>query len=149
MRKIKAVFGIVAPALLVCLGCGGGDVGYVEGTVTMDGAPLPDAIVTFQPEGGRPSSGRTDENGYYELIYTRGKKGAIPGKHTVTISTLQEGDPDAGGESVPEKVPAKYNTDTELTADVKAGRNDFDFDLSSEGEIVVEAESSGEATPGE
>jgi hypothetical protein len=140
MHNIKAVAGIMIPALLVCLGCGGGDVGYVEGTVTMDGNPLPDALVTFQPESGRPSYGRTDGNGRYELIYTKDAKGAVPGKHTVTISTLQEGDPDAGGKSIPEKVPAKYNTNTELTREVTPGSNKLDFELSSEGEIKVEAE---------
>lgn len=144
MHNIKAVAGILVPAFLVCLGCGGGDVGYVGGTVTMDGAPLPDALVTFQPEGGRPSYGRTDQSGRYELIYTRDEKGAVPGKHTVSISTLQEGDPDEGTESVPEKVPAKYNTNTELTREVEPGPNEFDFDLSSEGKIEVEAESDSE-----
>ena len=141
MHNVKAVAGILIPALLVCLGCGASDVGYVEGTVTMDGSPLPDAMVTFQPESGRPSYGRTDANGRYELVYTRNEKGAVPGKHTVSISTLQGGDPDAGGELVPEKVPAKYNTRTELTREVQAGSNEFDFELSSEGEIEVEAES--------
>jgi hypothetical protein len=140
MHNIKAFAGILIPALLVCLGCEGTDVGYVEGTVTMDGSPLPDAMVTFQPESGRPSYGRTDASGRYELVYTRDEKGAVPGKHTVSISTLQEGDPDAGGESVPEKVPANYNTNTELTREVKAGANEFNFELTSEGEIEVETE---------
>ncbi|MFW6172061.1 MAG: carboxypeptidase-like regulatory domain-containing protein, partial [Planctomycetota bacterium] len=79
---------------LFCLGCGdsGPERGYVEGTVTMDGEPLPDAVVTFQPEDtGRPSYGKTDENGHYELQYTSDKKGALVGMHRVTISTFERG----------------------------------------------------------
>jgi len=143
MRNVKAVTVVLIPAMLVCLGCGGGpgvDVGTVEGTVTLDGAPLPDATVTFQPQGGRASIGITDASGHYELIFSRDAKGAVLGKHTVSITTLQEGDADEGVEAVPEKVPAKYNSKTELTKDVVAGKNEFDFELSSEGEIEAQSE---------
>ena len=126
-------------ALFVTVGCGpdGPDIGYVEGTVTLGGQPLEDALVMFTPaEGGRPAAGRTNAEGYYELIYTQGRMGALPGEHTVTISTYQEGDPDEGIAKVPERVPARYNVHTELKETVKAGNNEINFELSSEGEII-------------
>ncbi len=145
MHKIQPVAGILMLVLLVCAGCGGSDLpdlGYVEGTVTLDGNPLPNAIVTFQPERARPSYGRTDENGWYELAYTDEAKGATLGTHQVTISTKSDGDPDADPPvpSSPEKVPARYNMKSELTAEVKAGDNECNFPLESKGEIVEEVE---------
>ena len=94
----------------------------VTGIVTMDGQPLPGAAVIFRPAEGRFSSARTDGSGRYELIYLRDKKGAIVGPHKVVITTRSE--------SVPvEKVPAQYNTDSTLTAEVADGSNEFDFQL--------------------
>lgn len=147
MRTAEVVAGILISALLVCVGCQpslGVDVATVKGTVTMDGDPLPDATVTFQPEEGRASIGITDASGQYELTYSRDAMGAMVGQHTVTITTRKEGDPEAGIEPVAEIVPAKYNAQTELTRDVTAGNNTIDFELNSDGEIEVQAESSGE-----
>ena len=134
--------------LSLVLGCGVGgadipDIGHVVGTVTMDSKPLSGALVTFQPEGGRPSAGRTDENGKYELVYSRNNNGALPGMHVVSISTLDEGDPDSGIEATKETIPAKYNVQSELTTTVVAGDNTIDFDLDSEGEIIEESCSGG------
>ncbi len=150
MHKIQFVGGILMLVSLVCLGCGRGDLpdlGYVEGIVTLDGQPLPNATLTFQPESaGRPSYGRTDEKGWYELIFTAGNEGATLGKHTIAITTLADGDPDADPPipSSPEKLPSQYNSRTELTREVQPGKNDGDFELSSEGEIIVEGEESEE-----
>ena len=123
--------------LLMTLGCGGAtdqpDLGDVSGTVTLDGKPLPDATITFQPADGRPSFGKTDSSGKYTLQYTVNASGAKIGKHSVIITTAYsiEGD-DGESKEIPEKLPAKYSTsETELTADVKAGPNTFDYNLSS------------------
>jgi hypothetical protein len=125
-----------ASALLLVFfaGCGGAsdapETGGVSGHVTLDGKPLPGAMIVFQPEGGRPSNGRTDDEGYYELTYSRSQSGAMVGKHTVRITTYVEAD-DEGNGAVEEKVPAKYNAKSELTKDVAAGDQDIDFDLKS------------------
>lgn len=147
-------FGIpVAFVSILVAGCGGGgdgpELGAVEGTVRMDGQPLEGATVTFQPQQGRPSLGETDGDGYYELQYTDDQMGAVAGKHRVEISTYREGDPDADDparqQSQPERVPAKYNTQTELDADVKPGSNPpIDFNLDSQGEII-EPDSGGDS----
>ncbi|HAH44696.1 MAG TPA: carboxypeptidase regulatory-like domain-containing protein [Planctomycetaceae bacterium] len=155
------------------LGCSEGDkveLGSVSGVVTMDGEPLADAIIVFVPEKGNPSSGRTDEEGNYDLVYLGNSRGAIVGNHTIKITTREsneldeemdsdtdlsnvkmsdttdidtpppESDGDVTQRSVVtstqkgkyEPIPARYNSQTELTKNVSAGENTIDFELNSE-----------------
>ena len=113
------------------LGCGGPQLGYVEGTVRMDGQPVKDATVIFQPDDGLPSHGETDSQGHYELKFSD-KLGAVVGGHTVTVETYRIST-DASGEPVEsrEMIPAKYNSETELSREVVAGKQTIDFDLTS------------------
>ena len=62
----------------------------------------------------------------------------------------QSGDPDAEPPKpkVAEKVPAKYNSATELKETVKAGANTFDFELQSGGKIVEPTPEKSTAGPG-
>ena len=127
------VLPLAALALMTLAGCGSGSgLASVSGTVTLDGSPLPDALVSFYPEEGRFSSGTTDSSGHYVLDYTADEQGAVVGKHTVkiTVATVQG----EGGPARPpkEKVPAKYNEKSELTVEVEPGTNaDMDFNLTS------------------
>lgn len=132
-------FGLLTVCVAV-LGCGGSDnVARVTGVVTLNDEPLANATVRFQPiAGGRPSTAITDSAGRYDLVYTRSEQGAEVGRHTVSITTYDAGDPD--GEpprpTTPEKVPARYNAPSELTADVAAGSNAIDFKLDGSSPIV-------------
>ena len=127
---------VVALLLPLAIGCGGGgaDLSSVEGTVTLDGQPLANAIVNFEPaEGGAARSsydGQTDAKGHYVLHATASQKGAELGDYTVhiTLPKLAKDDPNA---KTAIKVPAKYNTQTTLTATVKQGKNKFDWPLTS------------------
>ena len=124
-----------APVLccLLIAGCGSGnDLARVKGKVTLNGQPLKGALVEFQPTalGGSPSSGTTDAEGRYELMYTFDKRGAAPGEHVVSIRTGGTLVDSAGREvECRECVPAKYNTQTELKRTVEPGRNTLDFEL--------------------
>jgi len=103
----------------------------VSGVVKLDGKPLAKATVEFQPaplpnsiEAAGPSSfGTTDDSGAYSLMLIgRDVPGAIVGEHKVIIRTTlapaqQRGDSVVGRE----RVPAKYNSASELTFSVKAG----------------------------
>jgi hypothetical protein len=129
--------------LCFAVGCSNSDVGLVSGTVHLDGQPLEGAVITFYPvvEGsgkanqGGASYGRTDAEGKYELVYNRSEKGAEIGQHKVVITTLEEGGGGDYGAGTPEKLPKRYNVETELTAEVSGGRQTIDFlDLTSEGE---------------
>ncbi len=119
---------IICLALFLLLGgCGGGSdapptLGQVTGKITMDGAPLSEANVTFMPEKSRASAATTDSEGKYELIYIRDEKGAAIGNHKVTVSKLK---------NEKETIPSRYSSESELTADVKAGPNEINFDLKS------------------
>ena len=124
-------------ALLVFIcGCSNsGNIGAVEGTVTVDGVPADRATVSFYPTEGRPSLGYTDQSGHYTLIYSRDAKGAVIGQHKVTISTELEKDymDGADQEERKETMPAKFldRDTTELTATVESGDNEINFDFKS------------------
>ncbi|MEW4453884.1 carboxypeptidase-like regulatory domain-containing protein [Bremerella sp. JC817] len=116
-------------------GCGSGNTSATTGTVTLDGKPLPNAEVVFTPEGGgRPAVAETNEQGDFELIYTVGQSGAPPGKYVVRVRTATTMVNDKGKEViVEEKVPRKYNDQTELVCEVIQGEtNHFELDLKSD-----------------
>ncbi len=122
---------------LMLAGCGGKDgLGRVTGKVTLDGKPLANASIEFVPVDGKglTSYGRTDTNGEYYMMATRSAKGAAVGKNSVRITTYEVLDLQT---TLPELVPTKYNTATELEREVKSGSNSIDFELSSAGGKVV------------
>ncbi len=119
---------IVLAALTGIAGCSGpaAKLGTVHGRVTMDGKPLAHAGVRFQPQdGGHDSTGSTDADGNYRLHYLRDIVGARLGAHKVIVSTQH----DRAGKT--ETVPARYNTDTALKANVVAGDQVINFDLTT------------------
>ena len=138
------------PAIcVICIlpGCGGSpsdlpELGTVYGVVTLDETPLANARLSFEPDNGRPSSGVTDEKGYYELQYTADYDGAKVTQHVVRISRgsgmdemmLRGGPGRAPNQTTPTEppLPARYGSKSTLTADVKAGSNEFNFQLESD-----------------
>lgn len=126
---------VAAAALALGAGCGGRDLpdlAEVEGTVKLDGQPLPGVLVSFYPQaGGRPGTGETNDQGHYELMYVGGERGTKPGASRVEVTTIwPDGEPTPG---VKDKVPAKYQgVDSSLSFDVKAGEdNVYDIDMQS------------------
>lgn len=128
-----------AMILGLCLGCGrnsGPELGTVSGTVTLDGKPLPRVNITFVPEAekGSPSYGGTDADGKYNLLFTQDRAGAMLGKHRVEIQTREPETDDSGkpiGPAETVQLPKKYLQPGALTAEVKAGANEINFDLVS------------------
>ena len=135
MKKRPSFGSRFVMAMLACLaGCGKPEhpeVGRVSGVVTLDGQPLPEATVMFQPTNGRASIATTDSAGKYSLIYLDGVPGAKLGEHKVIIRTEIPGE-DGQPPIAKEKLPKKYHEQTELTAEVKPGSNTFDFPLTSQ-----------------
>lgn len=123
--------GLLVATLLV--GCGSSDVplSTVEGVVLLDGQPLPNAIIEFQPGDRtgkiRPSVGETGPDGKYRLRYSKAQYGAAVGKHKVQITTFSP----TGDGRFKERVPAAYNTNTTLIREVGRAPNWLDFDLQS------------------
>lgn len=140
--------------IVLFAGCGiapQADYGAVEliqatGTITLDGEPLPDAVVTFDSEDGQFSYALTDDSGSYRLNFDSVMKGVTPGKKIIRISTTrkvtglnssEEGASDDEGatpenaQRAAELVPAKYNRQSELTTEVTSEQTTYDFKLSS------------------
>ena len=121
----------------------------VSGTVTLDGKPLPDAVVTFDAADGQFSYGLTNSSGRFSLQFDSVKSGATPGKKTVRISTTrkilglntqEEGGGEEGGSEdaaakpaarPTELVPVRYNKKSELSVDVTPEKTHFEFPLVS------------------
>lgn len=127
---------VLCSVILLCFstaGCGEEspsdtpELGSVSGIVTMDGKPLANVVVTFEPESGKPSFGGTDAEGHYNLVYSKNESGAKIGLNTVRITTPTEGPEDKGKDPV----PAKFNTKSTLKKEVKAGSNEINFELTS------------------
>jgi len=130
---------MIALAGLIALGgCGRGGRISLEGTVTLDGSPLEDGYVTFIPDAntrGSDAGGRIQE-GRFSIGVTGG---TFSGTFRVEITANRETDrkqvDDITGKLVPviqQVIPARYNEQSELTAEVREdGTNEFEFALSS------------------
>ena len=150
----------VSICLLAIVGCKSGpSVSPVTGKVTMDGAPLAGAIVTFSPvKGGTGSAavGTADVNGTYTLTDMKSTNiggGAVAGDYNVGIvwfkpeandTSRNSGESVAGtmsadktsataisGPKLALPVPYQNPETSGLKATVKAGDNNFDFLLDS------------------
>jgi hypothetical protein len=130
--------GVAATALVA--GCGGAADTLprqpVSGTVKFKGEPLKSGMIQFQPDS--PSVTTAGGSGVIDGKYAVPRsEGLVPGKYKVMISStsgsLEPAKPSMPGDPPPparEPIPAKYNSSTELTAEVKQeGPNTFDFDL--------------------
>jgi len=127
-------------------GGGGGDSlprEAVSGGVSIDGKPLAKGLITFLPADAETATqgGGPILDGKYTIPRDQG---LVPGKYKVVVSSPEnkpEKFPDQGFNNnapgmlpIPPKevVPSQYNTDSLLTAEVKAGaKNMFDFNLTS------------------
>lgn len=126
-----AAFAAVAFGFCLLPGCsskpsGLPDLAPVSGTILMNGEPLASVSVVFESESGHSAFGSTDAMGKYELVAAGNQRGAIIGPNKVRINSQLDAPPDPRWK---DPIPARYNTATELTADVASGRNTFDFSL--------------------
>lgn len=139
MKPVLCRLFLSIACLMFVSGCGssGPQLGTVSGTVTLDGKPVPGALVTFiskEPDG-TSSYGKTDSNGKYRLEFTTESSGAMVGAHDVTIVTTRvskSDEPDTGAVGKTEFVPIpKHYARGALTAEVKSGSNVHDFALTT------------------
>jgi hypothetical protein len=106
----------------------------VSGTALVDGQPIREGSITFTLIGEKSLTWSTRiKDGKYEL------KAVQPGKMKVTVSIprvagkkkANDGPDSPLMDIVVEGLPARFNVKTELTAEVKAGKNIFDWQLLS------------------
>lgn len=109
----------------------------VSGVVTFQGTPLKTGSVTFVPidPSLRTTGGSVVTDGKYQIPAAQGLS---PGKYRVSFSAMDReaigpaipGDPMPPGQVLPKSLlPAKYQGESKLEADVTAGDNVFDFKL--------------------
>ena len=112
----------------------------VSGTVTLDGQSLANGAIQFTPTGnGTTSGGSPITGGKYSIDR---EHGLVPGSYKVTVNAAsktteapKQADPGRPNRSerAKELIPAKYNAQTTLTAEVKkGGSNDLQFRASIE-----------------
>jgi hypothetical protein len=118
-------------------GCSGNQfpTAVVRGTVSIAGKPLRTGTVMFVPNGNVPSaSGEIDSAGRYTLTTYSPGDGAVIGPHRVMIVAVEpvgRGLPEDPYNGLKQLTPPKYGNEktSGLTAEVKAGTNEINFDL--------------------
>lgn len=111
------------------------------GTITFDGQPLPDAIVSFDdPQDDTFAYGKTDGGGRFRLQIDSEMKGVKPGAKVVRISTSRkilglnsDDDFDTPNKAAApsERIPEKYNKKSRLLVEVVPSKTNYDFELKS------------------
>jgi hypothetical protein len=133
---LRSVYSFWLAALAVLAGCSQSDTVEVTGTLTMNGQPVDQAEVMFNPKQGRLATGVTDGSGRFKLSTAKPDDGAMPGDYVVTLAEYYPPDkPPAlprGGGLLPSRFPQKYADPAKspLTATVERGKkNDFQFEV--------------------
>ena len=125
--------------VLLLIGCGQqGDRQRLEGTVTLDGAPLAEGQITFLPQPGTkgPTAGGQITEGHFSIPH---EGGTFTGKFLVKITATRKTGKQVKNYALNEMIdeieqflPFRYNRQSELTAEVNAsGPNQFEFALTS------------------
>jgi hypothetical protein len=138
----------IALSAMLAVGCGHG-MGDVQGRVTIDGEPLTNTIIYFEPSRGPLAQSALDEGGKYRLETPGIGRGVSPGGYRVYLvarlsdddesvrTVVRESDLVAGKAPPPMIVPkihprvTKYysSTTTDWHREVEPGSNEFDFEL--------------------
>lgn len=114
----------------------------IEGAVTIDGQPLPKALISFNPTNGTkgPSSSGVVIDGEYRIDK---ESGLCPGEYQVKIETITpeieamaKHDMEAlrrnAGQKPPAMVAPEFNVNSKLAVSVRDGMpNRFDFAVKS------------------
>ena len=96
----------------------------VAGKVLYNGKPLPFGTLMFQPDQGQAAVGDIQADGSFKLSSYGPNDGAVPGKHSVSVSCYEGQRPGkaSGGDSLGKlMIPLKYTRfgSSGLTAEVK------------------------------
>jgi hypothetical protein len=130
--------------LLLAAGCSRGpDLVPVNGRVTLEGKPVKDMIVNFQPQGetaGNGALGMTDADGRFTLTDMRSAPGAHVGEYRVSFypslgSKKQDEAADVASTGRGSSIPAIYidPSQSPLRATVPQGGGTIDISLTKSG----------------
>ena len=120
-------------AMTVACGCSRGPaMGTVEGEVTLDGQPLAKGHLEFTPvDGQTPTAGAIIENGKFTATIPVTKMGVKIHAPKVIKGAYQAYPGAPREDDVVEALPARYHEKSDITLDVKAGRQEVRYDLKS------------------
>lgn len=133
-RSLRRVCAMVFCVLLIA-GCSSGvEMSEVTGSVTLDQTPVDGGTISFYPANGDPTAGSAIEQGKYKTRVPLGiskveiswprqtgakRRAYEDGKSPFIVDTK-------------EAIPAKYHgPNSELTYEVKSGKNEKDFELTT------------------
>jgi hypothetical protein len=141
MHRRSFGFALFSFSLIICYGCGGDPLGRhaVSGSIKVDGTPLADGLIRFEPvEGATTAGGAVVKNGSYSLDQD---KGLPSGKYRVVVTAPVPGtggvapDNEMPGDAIAppkEMIPPDWNIKSSHTIEVKdGGPFTFDFDIAT------------------
>lgn len=136
---LPSCFLVCAIILPILVGCGGNGRISVEGIVTLDGQPLEQGSIEFDPLPGTPgpTAGGEIVNGKFAIPAARGP---LAGRFTVRIKSagltgrkILNPRKNAMVDEFAQRLPAKYNSESRLQAEVtSSGLNRFEFAVLAE-----------------
>lgn len=136
VRRAWILAGLVGVAALT-IGCtGGGSSGEVSGTVTVDGqTPAAGSSITFIPTDGKsPTAGAVIDGGKYSAQVAVGPAKVeirVPRASGQAAGSKSGPGSGPGGGRIEESLPAKYHDQSELSIEVKSGKNPKNWELST------------------
>ena len=123
--------------LVPVIGCGrseGPKTAIVTGQVTLDGTPLDEGSINFLPSDGNgvPSGAKISAGAYRAEVPLGEKRIEIRAPKIVGQKDAYEGDPQSPKINIiEERIPLRYNAQSELKANVYATTPATDFQLES------------------
>jgi hypothetical protein len=112
-------------------GCGGPETFTITGVVTVDGKPLDKGVIMFTSPDGKSATVEI-KGGNYEARTSPGMNRVQISAPIVTGTRPEYNAPDAPRvEITEESLPERYHTKSDLTVDVKPGRNIKDWAVES------------------
>jgi hypothetical protein len=128
--RVHRLAGVVVVCALMA-GCEDSKVAEVTGTVTVDGEPVAAGSITFFPADGQaPTAGTQITDGKYTAKVPIGvMKVSISYPKVAGTKKLYPTPDSPVGTLWKEGLPAKYNEQSELTFEVKPGKNTKDWEL--------------------
>ena len=140
--QARGFYCLAVLAAVVLVGCGPGNpLGRraVCGTVTLDGKPLPQGTVLFEPQGSEGAmAGASIADGKFSV---EARRGLPPGTYLVRISAASntraasKGPPGSdgiarrGADYPVELIPPKWNSQSRQTVTVENDSEQFDFNI--------------------
>jgi hypothetical protein len=126
----RATWGLLV-ALGTVTGCDDGKTALVSGTVAIDGTPVEAGTMLFVPvDGQTPTAGGPIKDGRYSVrLPITTMKVSISVPRVVGRKKIYDTPNSPEMPITEEALPARYNEETELKIEVKAGTNVQDFAL--------------------